>query len=377
MASDSEGEVDFPRNVEQVQMWASTMKLNPNTASELIRLGFDSMEAISLIEKEDMPAFNIPLGQQKVLMRAVGKTFKDGRAEAGNMADTHPYGNENKATQRTSARIQNGGTSNQDGDGVNNKDGDDVNNKDGGAHTSNPRSENAYVQEILKMMSREKNITGQFVNDSHNSSTGSLVSREVRSLDSIVANFRCHSYAESTKKTYLNYFKSYAEFCRRLNITLVPLSPMNLARYVAYLSSRLQFNSITNYLSIVRLLHLESGVASPIDSFFMESVLKGAKRVLGAGIHRKLPITPKILNEIFTLLSVSSSKDLCFWAACLVAFFSFLRKSNLFAPSISAFDPLRHFTREEIHFHSDGVCLKVRKNQNNSIFRAYIRNSPS
>ncbi|CAC5383089.1 unnamed protein product [Mytilus coruscus] len=45
-------------------MWASTMKLNPNTASELIRLGFDSMEAISMIEKSDMPVLNIPLGQQ-------------------------------------------------------------------------------------------------------------------------------------------------------------------------------------------------------------------------------------------------------------------------------------------------------------------------
>ncbi|CAC5376951.1 unnamed protein product [Mytilus coruscus] len=130
MASDSEGEVDFPHNVEREQMWASTMKLNPNTASELIRLGFDSMEAISMIEKDDMPAFNIPLGQQKVLMRAVRKTFKDGRGEAGNMADTHPFELENEATQKTSARIQNGGTNNQDGDGVNNKDGDDVNNKE-------------------------------------------------------------------------------------------------------------------------------------------------------------------------------------------------------------------------------------------------------
>ncbi|CAC5382071.1 unnamed protein product [Mytilus coruscus] len=105
-------------------------------------------------------------------MRAVRKTFMDGRGEAGNMADTHPLELENEATQRTSARIQNGGTNNQDGDGVNNKDGHDVNNKDGGAHQSNPRSEDAYVQEILKMMCREKNSTGQYVNDSHNSSTG-------------------------------------------------------------------------------------------------------------------------------------------------------------------------------------------------------------
>lgn len=59
MSSDSEGEVDLPRNVERVQMRTSTINLNPNTASELIRLGVDSMEAISMIEKEDKPVFLI------------------------------------------------------------------------------------------------------------------------------------------------------------------------------------------------------------------------------------------------------------------------------------------------------------------------------
>lgn len=132
--SDSEGEVDFQRYVERIQMLASTRKLKQNTASEFIRLGLESMEAISMIKKDDMPTFNIPLGQQNVLMRAVGKTLTEGRGEAGNMADTLPRELENEATQRTSARIQNGGTNNKDGDGVNTKDCDDVKNKDGGAH---------------------------------------------------------------------------------------------------------------------------------------------------------------------------------------------------------------------------------------------------
>ncbi|CAC5395552.1 unnamed protein product [Mytilus coruscus] len=60
----------------------------------------------------------------------VEKTFKDGRAEARNMADMHPCENENEARGRTSASIQNGDANNQDGD-VYNKDGG-VNKKDGG-----------------------------------------------------------------------------------------------------------------------------------------------------------------------------------------------------------------------------------------------------
>ena len=179
-------------------------------------------------------------------------------------------------------------------------------------------------------------------------------------LDSIVANFRCHTFAESTKKTYQTYLKSYIEFCTKLRITPVPLSVTNLARYIAFLSARLQFNSVNNYLSIVRLLHLEAGVSSPLDSFYAHSVLKGAKRVLGCSVNRKFPITPDILCKIFSKLSLSCSKDLCFWAACLVAFFSFLRKSNLFVPSILQFDPSRHLSREDILFHTDGVRLRIR-----------------
>ncbi|XP_052069783.1 uncharacterized protein LOC127708704 [Mytilus californianus] len=216
----------------------------------------------------------------------------------------------------------------------------------------------------MKMMAVQKDNNGHSINDFNAKSShsqGSLASKEMTTLDSIVAKFRNHTYAESTKKTYQNYLKSYMEFCRRINIALVPLSPLNLARYVAYLSARLQFNSINNYLSIIRLLHLEAGITSPLESFFMDSVLKGAKRVLGCTVHSKLPLTPKILNEIFTLLSLSSSKDLCFWAACLVAFFSFLRKSNLFAPSLSAFDPVRQLSREDITFHAEGVRLRVVK----------------
>ena len=190
---------------------------------------------------------------------------------------------------------------------------------------------------------------------------GSLASRVVTKLDSIVANFRCHVFAESTKRTYQNYLKSYRRFCELIHIPLVPLSDVNLARYVAYLSGRLQYNSIANYLSIVRLLHAEAGLVSPLDTHYTNTVLTGAKRVLGCKVSSKLPITPKILLYIFELISLHDSKQLCFWAACLVAFFSFLRKSNLFPRSAVHFDANHQISREHVIFNPTGVCLNVLK----------------
>ena len=157
------------------------------------------------------------------------------------------------------------------------------------------------------------------------------------------------------------YFHSYLQFCSQIGIPLVPISPQNLARYIAHLSGRLKFRSIQNYLNIVRLLHKEAGVPSPLDSHFIQGTLRGAKRVLGDLQSPKLPVTPVILKGIFSKLDFCHSLDVTFWAACLVAFFSFFRKSNLFVPSATQFDPQRHLTRQAVIFHPNGVILRVGK----------------
>ncbi|XP_069136902.1 uncharacterized protein [Argopecten irradians] len=107
-------------------------------------------------------------------------------------------------------------------------------------------------------------------------------------------------------------------------------------RYIAFLSMRLQFSSIRNYLSVVMFLHLEVGLTNPVDNFHISRVLKGARRLLGDSSCQKLPITPIILMQILPQLDIKSPRDISFWAACLVAFFSFFRKSNL-SPLLEGF----------------------------------------
>lgn len=183
----------------------------------------------------------------------------------------------------------------------------------------------------------------------------------MQTLDNLVSIFRGRVFAESTKKTYMLYFKSYKEFCSSIDIPLVPISKQNLARYIAHLSQRLCFNSIVNYLNIVRLLHEEAELVVPLESHFIQSVLKGVKRSLGDTRTKKLPITPTIIRGIFSTIDLSSNLDITFWAACLVAFFSFFRKSNLFVPSSSEIDPSQHLTRSSVNFTSDEVILTVYK----------------
>ena len=104
----------------------------------------------------------------------------------------------------------------------------------------------------------------------------------------------------------------------------MPISPCNLGRYIAFLGSKLSFSSVRQYLNVVRIMHLDEGCSNPLENnFYLSSILKGLRRHKGDGISQRLPITKSILQGILAVLNLNNPFDVCFWAACLVAFFSF------------------------------------------------------
>jgi len=139
----------------------------------------------------------------------------------------------------------------------------------------------------------------------------------------------------------------------------VPVSQQDLACYVGSLSQRLQYSSLKQYLNVVRILHEEAGLPNPVgQSWFLSSLLRGVKRCNGDPCKPKLPITATILCGIFQTLDFSKPGDIVFWSACLVAFFSFLRKSHL-VPTSSHNVPPHVLTRASVTFSEDHVQLKV------------------
>ena len=73
------------------------------------------------------------------------------------------------------------------------------------------------------------------------------------------------------------------------------LTSQDTKMYIAFLSGRLCFKSMQNYLSVINLLHKEVQIPSLINSHYIQGVLRGAKRILGDTRHPKFPITPAIL----------------------------------------------------------------------------------
>ncbi|CAG2196096.1 unnamed protein product [Mytilus edulis] len=63
-------------DVERVLTWADAKKLSEATANAVISLGFDSMEALALLEGEDLQKTKIPIGQQRLLLESIRQSFK-------------------------------------------------------------------------------------------------------------------------------------------------------------------------------------------------------------------------------------------------------------------------------------------------------------
>ncbi|XP_052809111.1 uncharacterized protein LOC128237559 [Mya arenaria] len=141
-------------------------------------------------------------------------------------------------------------------------------------------------------------------------------------LDKAAQFFYSNAYSDNTKRTYTSHKNSYINFCTQFGYPAIPASTQTLCRYAAFLSKSLKFNSIKQYLNIVRILHAEWNLPNPLsNNFILNCTLQGIRRHLGDATIRKKPITPAMLHHILAHLDLSKSRDSTVWAAVLCMFY--------------------------------------------------------
>ena len=142
----------------------------------------------------------------------------------------------------------------------------------------------------------------------------------------------------------------------------MPASLGTISSYAVFLACfTSSYQTILNKLNGVRLLHAFHGTTcTALDSFEVTLTKKGLKRLLGLASQQKSPITPTILLRFKSHLDVTNASDAATWCLFTVAFFSFLRKSNLTVASLTSFDPTRHLCRADIKFSSHSAVLRIK-----------------
>jgi hypothetical protein len=170
------------------------------------------------------------------------------------------------------------------------------------------------------------------------------------------------AYAPSTVKNLRSQWKGYLLFCVHAEVSPVPISSRDLCCYLVFLARSIKaYQTVKNYLNAVRLFHLCRGVPFDLlDNFELKLVLRSLKGRLTTVSKPKLPITVDILLQIHRHLDMEVSSHTVLWAAFLIGFFAFLRKSNIVPESTRLFDPEKHLTRQSIRITDYGIQVTVK-----------------
>ena len=151
-------------------------------------------------------------------------------------------------------------------------------------------------------------------------------------------------------------------FCFTYNVTHLSPSVNTVLAYIEHLAQSLtSHKSVMNYLSAIKHLHRLSGAEFTAFSAYPVSLLiRALPLTMTSRSAPKHPITPSLLHVICRVCDHIPRVGRVLKAAYLLAFFAFLRRSNLAPNSSTTFDPTRHTRRGDVTFQEPGAVITLR-----------------
>ena len=177
-------------------------------------------------------------------------------------------------------------------------------------------------------------------------------------MEHCLAFLLSQAIAASTRRSYSAGVLRYPTFCASRGWQSFPALERTLRFFAAYLADQVSFTTIKLYVAAIRLAHIKNSLSDPFhDAPLLHLLLPGIKRSVGHYPRRHLPITMALLRRIKTSDKLSSDK-LMLWSAFTLAFYGFLRASELTSPSATQFNPLVNLCCSDVSFTPEG-CLSL------------------
>ena len=176
------------------------------------------------------------------------------------------------------------------------------------------------------------------------------------------ATTRLHqAFRPATMASYSRKFRLFVAFCSFINVHLHNLTPLILLAFLEFLVvNQTSPSNIANYMSAVKTTLAMHGVST--IAFHDQRIMLFQKSLR---MTRQFAVKIKKIIDIDMLKHIVGICDTMwmgqiFKALYLVAFFSFLRISNLVPHKIAAFSPLQQLTRGDVFFASPGLHILVK-----------------
>ena len=167
-----------------------------------------------------------------------------------------------------------------------------------------------------------------------------------------------------------SHFRIFTHFCNNLGVQPFPVQPQTILRYISFLSATgRSYGTVQNHISTIKHYHRLFGFHPRWENLYsFQLALRGCKRFLGVAPARKLAITPILLLRMVSMFDATQPLQAAMRALFLVAFFSFLQKSNLVVPSAHVISPKVPW-RLDFHMSQHRAFLNIRATKTIQFFQ--------
>ena len=151
-------------------------------------------------------------------------------------------------------------------------------------------------------------------------------------------------YTKASAANVTSAIRQWLFFTNYFVLPILPASVDSIICFLEFMSRSSGYGHIKHLLSSVRFLHLALGISFPENSFQIDMTLQGLKRRLAKVPFQVLPITPRVLRDMYKLLNMNKMEDQALWCSFLISFYGLLRKSNV-VPASGKHDPTKVLVR--------------------------------
>ena len=150
----------------------------------------------------------------------------------------------------------------------------------------------------------------------------------------------------------------YKNFCYRIHKDPLQPDTDTLVAYIEFLSERfISHRTVLNYVSVIGYWHSSKDLQClALQKFRVKELLRSVPRSIRHVPKQATPLTVSSLRLLVQHV-LTLPHGVLFAAVFVMAFFLFLRASNIAPEIVHKFDKTRHFTRGDVHF--DGYQLVV------------------
>lgn len=160
-------------------------------------------------------------------------------------------------------------------------------------------------------------------------------------------------FAPGTRNNIKSHIRQYILFCCKFGRKILPADRDTLVAFFELFSLTANYEHLKNVYSSIKFLHKALNQTFLEDEFQVNTVLQSLKRKIARVPFQVLPITPKILCDLYNHIDVNIPSDLALWSSFLVAFYCLFRKANVAPKDLTKFDSIKELSRKKIKILED------------------------